>query len=133
MKYVFLLIALLAMNYSFSQKTSSDDGIHFGTGVLISGITYTLVYNKTKNKSKAFWYSFGLSTLAGLAKEFYDGNIISGRFDNSEFLATAAGGLTASVGFNIFTGKRKKQKEEEKLAILRSSTSQQYLLLEESP
>lgn len=133
MKYVLLLVAVLAMNYSFSQKSSSDVALHFGTGSLISGLTYTLVYNKTKNKSKAFWYSFGLSTLAGFAKEFYDGHIISVKFDNREFLATAAGGLTASVGFNIFTGKRKKQKEEEKLAILKSSISQQYLLLEESP
>lgn len=115
MKYTVTLWALIVFNLSFSQKTSSDDGIHFGTGFLISGVTYTLVYSKTKNKKKAFWYSFGLSTLAGLAKEFYDGEIISGRFDKSEFLATAAGGLTASYSFNIFTGKRKKEKREELL------------------
>lgn len=116
MKYIVTLCALILFNLSFSQKTSSDDGVHFGTGFLISGVTYTLVYIKTKNKKKAFWYSFGISTLAGLAKEFYDSEIITGRFDNSEFLATAAGGLSASISLDIFTGKRKKEKREELLA-----------------
>lgn len=116
MKYIVTLCALMLFNLSFSQKTSSDDGVHFGTGFLISGVTYTLVYSKTKNKKKAFWYSFGLSTLAGLAKEFYDGEIITGRFDKSEFLATAAGGLSASISFDVFTGKRKKEKRHELLA-----------------
>ncbi|BAO77616.1 hypothetical protein [Winogradskyella sp. PG-2] len=118
MKYLLLVFSLLIFNFSFSQKTSSDDGLHFGAGALISGTTYALVYGKTKNKKKAFWYSLGVSTIAGLAKEVYDGYIINGRFDTSEFLATGAGGLTASYAFNIFTGKRKKKKEEAKLASL---------------
>lgn len=133
MKYLIIFFALIFFNYSYSQKTSSDDGLHFGAGVVMSGLTYTLVYNKTKNKKKAFWYSFGITTLAGLAKEFYDGNIISGRFDNSEFLATAAGGLSASITLNVFTGKSKKNKEEEILAELNLSTSQQYPLRVELP
>ncbi|MBC2845336.1 hypothetical protein [Winogradskyella flava] len=112
MKFIFTLLVILSFNLSSAQKTSSDDGLHFGTGIVISGLTYSLVYAKTKNKSKAFWYSLGLSTMAGLAKEVYDGYIITGRFDKSEFIATAAGGIAASFSFNIFTGKQKKKKEE---------------------
>lgn len=118
MKYLPLVFALVFLNTSNSQTASSDDGLHFGVGALLSGTTYTLVYSKTKNKKKAFWYSLGVSTLAGLAKEWHDKNIVAGRFDTSEFLATAAGGITASFAFNIFTGKRKKEKQEEQLILL---------------
>ena len=119
MKYLLTLLAFAFLNLSFSQVTLGDDGLHFVTGAAISSGTYALVYGKTKNKKKAFWYSLGVSTLAGFSKEFYDGNIISGKFDTSEFVATALGGLTASYTFNIFTGKRKKKKQEEKLALLK--------------
>lgn len=120
MKYIVALFALAMFNMSTAQVTLEDDGLHFLTGAAISSGTYALVYSKTKNKKKAFWYSLGLSTLAGFSKEFYDGNIISGKFDTSEFISTALGGLTASYTFNIFTGKRKKKKQEEKLAKTKS-------------
>lgn len=118
MKTTLTLLVLFIFNTSISQTASSDDGLHFATGALISSATYALVYSKTKNKKKAFWYSLGLSSLAGLAKEVYDINIAKGRFDNSEFLATAAGGLTASLAFNIFTGKHKKKAKEKQIAKL---------------
>ena len=119
MKYIIALFALGIFNSSLSQVTFEDEGLHFLTGAAISSTTYYLVYSKTKNKKKAFWYSLGLSTLAGLSKEIHDGFIISGKFDTGEFVATALGGLTASYTFDIFTGKRKKKKREEKLAALR--------------
>lgn len=115
MKLLVVLILVFSFNINNAQVTLEDDGLHFTVGAAISSGTYAFVYAKTKNKSKAFWYSFGLSTLAGFSKEFYDGNIISGKFDNSEFIATALGGLTASYTFSIFTGKRKKKKQKEKL------------------
>jgi hypothetical protein len=119
MKFIITFFAIFIFNFGFSQKTSSDDGVHFGAGVVISGLTYKLVYAKTKNKKKAFWYSLGLSTLAGLSKEIYDGYIISGRFDSSEFFATTIGGITTSYTFNIFTGKKKKKKKAKELALLK--------------
>lgn len=117
MKIILTLLALSFFTVSSAQITLGDDGLHFLTGAAISSGTYAFVYAKTKNKTKAFWYSFGLSSLAGLSKEIYDGYIISGRFDTSEAIATSLGGLTASYTFNIFTGKRKKKKKEE-LALL---------------
>ena len=98
-----------------AQVTLEDEGLHFATGAVISSGTYAFVYSKSKNKKKAFWYSLGVSTLAGLSKEIYDGFIITGQFDTGEFVATALGGFTASYTFDIFTGKRKEKKREKAL------------------
>jgi hypothetical protein len=84
--------------------------LHFGVGAVLSSATYSIVYAKTKNSKRAFWYSLGVSTLAGLSKEIYLGYIIDGRFDSSELVSTIAGGFVASYTFNIFTGKKKKKK-----------------------
>lgn len=107
MKTIFTLLALSLTSLSSAQFISEDDMLHFATGALISGTTYSIVYSKTKNKKKAFWYSLGLSALTGLSKEIYDGFIIDGRFDTGELTSTVAGGLVASYTFNIFTGQKK--------------------------
>lgn len=119
MKFIATLLALGFINSSLSQVTFKDEGLHFATGVVLSSATYYLVYSKTNNKKKAFWYSLGVSTIAGLSKEIHDGYIISGKFDTGEFIATALGGFTASYTFNIFTGKQRKKKREKRLAALR--------------
>ena len=111
MKTILTILAVTMLSISHAQFVSEDDHLHFAIGAGISSASYTLVYSKTKNKKKAFWYSLGLSTLAGFSKEFYDGYIISGRFDTGEAIATFAGGLVASYTFNIFTGKKKKKNE----------------------
>ena len=118
MRFLILLFTLCFFNLSMSQITWKDEGLHFTAGAVISSTTYSVVYGITKNKKKAFWYSLGTSTLAGLAKEIHDGYIIEGKFDTGELIATSLGGLTASYTFNIFTGKRKKKKREKELAIL---------------
>lgn len=110
MKKLTLILALFLTSFCSAQFISEDDVFHFGVGALISSTTYTVVYSKTKDKKKAFWYSLGISTLAGLSKEIYDGYIINGRFDTGEFLSTTAGGLTASTTLDIFVGKKKSQK-----------------------
>lgn len=110
MKSLIVLFALFFTSFCSAQFISNDDKLHFGTGFLISGGTYTMVYSKTKNKKKAFWYSVATSTLAGLSKEIYDGHIISGRFDTGEMIATAFGGLIASTTLHLFVDKRKNTK-----------------------
>ncbi|WP_296316626.1 hypothetical protein [Winogradskyella sp. UBA3174] len=111
MKIIITIFALAFINLSSAQVISDDDKLHFAAGALISGTTYAIVYSKTKNKKKAFWYSLGASALVGLAKEVYDGYIISGRFDTGELAATTTGGLFVSTSFSIFTGKRKKKQK----------------------
>jgi hypothetical protein len=85
--------------------------LHFATGTVISGTTYSLIYAKTKNKKKAFWYSIGLSAFTGLTKEVFDEFVFGGRFDTGEFISTVTGGLAASYTFNIFTGQNKRRKK----------------------
>ena len=114
MKTVLLVLALCFMSNSNTQFISEDDALHFFTGAVISGTTYAIVYSKTKNKKKAFWFSLGAAALAGLTKELFDEFVFNGRFDTGELVATSAGGLCASATFNIFTGKKKKKKRKRK-------------------
>lgn len=108
-KLPILIIAFCMISFSSNaQFISDDDKLHLAAGALISAGTYTIVYSKTKNKSKAFWYSLGTSALAGLAKEVYDSTKKGNKFDTGEAIATTAGGFTASITFEIFTRKKKK-------------------------
>jgi hypothetical protein len=114
LKTIITVLTLFFFSVSNAQFISEDDSLHFLAGGVISGATYTIVYSKTKNSKKAFWYSFGAATLVGLSKEIYDGFIIDGRFDTGEVVATSIGGLIVSTTFNIFTGKKKKKKQKYK-------------------
>lgn len=93
----------------YGQFISEDDLKQFGAGVFISATTYAFVYSVTKNKKKAFWYGLGASTLAGFAKETLDSNRYNTKLDTGEAIATALGGITATVTLDIFVGKRKKK------------------------
>ncbi len=112
LKTIVLISVFFFVSHCNAQFISEDDILHFGVGAVISGTTYSLVYATTKNKKKAFWYSLGTATLAGLTKELFDEFVFDGRFDTGEMLATATGGLVASYTFNIFTGKKKKKKKD---------------------
>lgn len=120
MKIFTTILLFTFINLSFSQEITEDDGLHVLTGAAISSGTYAFVYSRTQNKSKAFWYSLGLSSLAGLTKEVLDETAFDGYFDTTEFASTILGGLTASYTFNVFTGKRKKKKQEEKKLVYQS-------------
>ncbi|SER00487.1 hypothetical protein SAMN05421824_2818 [Hyunsoonleella jejuensis] len=100
----------LTIGVCHSQMISGDDKLHFGAGAVISGCTYAVVYSVTKNKKKAFWYSLGASTIAGLAKEVRDSGQQNNKFDTGEWIATTAGGLTVSTTISLFNGKGKRRK-----------------------
>ena len=108
----FTILTIGVISVSNAQFISEDDALHALAGGVISGTTYSIVYRKTKNKKKAFWYSLGASAFVGLSKEIYDGFIIDGRFDTGEMVATISGGLVASFTFNIFTGKKKRKRKK---------------------
>ena len=101
-----LLIILLIPFLSYSQ-IPSDKQDHFVAGAAISTLTYIVVAETTKNKKKAFWYSLGVSTLAGLTKELIDENKYKG-FDSKDLLATSLGGFTVSITFQIILIKKQK-------------------------
>ncbi|WP_299110795.1 hypothetical protein [uncultured Winogradskyella sp.] len=113
MKILLTSLTFFIISTSNAQSISEDEMLHFATGAAISSATYAIVYSKTKNKKKAFWYSLGLSTLAGFSKEIFDKTIVQGRFDTGEAVFTGIGGLAASYTFNIFTGKKKKNQVNE--------------------
>lgn len=113
MKFLLTILTFCIINASNSQSMAEDDQLHFAVGATISATSYALIYSKTKNSKKAFWYSFGLSALAGLSKEIYDGYIIDGKFDTGEAVHTAIGGFVASYTFNIFTRKKKKTRDDD--------------------
>ena len=100
-------ISMFSIQFCNAQFISNDGELHVAAGAVVSAATYTIVYSKTKNKNKAFWYSLGASTLVGVAKEVYDSTKPLNRFDGADVLATTVGGLTASVTLSLFVGKKK--------------------------
>lgn len=118
MKTKLSIIALSLCFFCNAQGITDDEILHFTSGAVLSGATYALVYGKTKNKKKAFWYSLGISTFAGLTKEILDEVAFDGYFDGREFAATVVGGLVVSVTLEIFVGKKKK-KQKDKISALR--------------
>ena len=112
MKSIFITLFLIFWYSSIcnAQFISNDGEYHILAGAAISAATYTIVYSSTKNKKKAFWYSFGAATLTGIAKEVYDSTKKLNRFDAGDLAANSLGGLTASATFSLFVGKRKRNK-----------------------
>lgn len=113
MRILIIIFTLCFTSYCSAQFVSYDDRLHFGAGAVISAGTYTVVYLKTKDKKKAFWYSLGTSVLAGVAKEVRDSGQKNNIFDTGEIVATALGGLTASTTINLFVGKNKDKKHKD--------------------
>ena len=96
--FLLLLIPSLTLGQLLSEK---DKQLHFLSGMVISSVTYQLVYQKTKNKKKAFIYSLGTGILAGALKEFVDKNEPNNFFDKRDLLATGFGSFTMSLTFDI--------------------------------
>jgi hypothetical protein len=111
MKTIILILTLSFTSMCQAQFISQDGELHVAAGALISVTTYTIVYSRTKNKKKAFWYSLGVATLAGIAKEAYDSTKELNRFDSGDMAATVIGGLAASATLSLFVGKNKKNKK----------------------
>ena len=111
MKTFIVLLALSFTSFCSAQFVSGDDKLHLVAGFLISGGTYTAVYIKTKDKKKAFWYSLGMSALAGVTKELVDVSE-NERFDTGEIVATTVGGLVASTTLSLFVGNKRSNKSK---------------------
>jgi uncharacterized protein YfiM (DUF2279 family) len=103
-----IILLLLLPTLSFAQLlTEEDKQMHFAAGAITSTIVYDYVYRKTDSKKKALIYSIASSILVGTLKEVADSRIPGNRFDTRDLLATAYGGITFSLTFNILTKKKK--------------------------
>ena len=106
MKKLFLILLFPFLINAQSFFNQEDKQKHIAVGCTISAITYNYVYTKTESKAKAFFWSLGMSVLAGATKEGIDQLKYKG-WNNQDVGATALGGFTASVTFNILTQKNK--------------------------
>jgi hypothetical protein len=112
MKIIITLLVLSFTGLCHAQFISNDGEYHVAAGAVVSGVTYAIVYSKTKNKNKAFWYSLGASAFASIAKEFYDSTKQYNRFDAADSAATVVGGLVVSTTLSLFVGKKKNKKKQ---------------------
>tara|TARA_Y100000361_G_C11112582_1_gene318474 strand:+ start:83 stop:424 length:342 start_codon:yes stop_codon:yes gene_type:complete len=83
-----------------------DKQLHFGAGMITSGLGYTWSFNKHQDKKKALITGIATSIVAGIAKETFD-SIRGGDFDERDILATTLGGITVSVTIPLFKKKHK--------------------------
>tara|TARA_R110000851_G_scaffold147933_1_gene288008 strand:- start:23 stop:307 length:285 start_codon:yes stop_codon:yes gene_type:complete len=88
--------------------TEKDKHLHFLSGVIVSQLTYSVVYIKTKNKKKAFLYSISSSVIVGILKELSDNRQPNNRFDSKDLLATTYGGITMGITLNLIIKKKGK-------------------------
>lgn len=102
MKKILLLLLVLPIFANAQLLTEPDKQLHFAMGAAIQAGTYTIVYNKTKDKKKALLYSVGTAILAGTFKEIADSRQRSNRFDERDLLATTYGALSIGVTIQLF-------------------------------
>jgi uncharacterized protein YfiM (DUF2279 family) len=67
-----LIVFFMITNIVSAQIVQQDKLLHAGGCYVISSSVAALVYNKTNDKKKSLLYGFGVSVLAGVAKEVYD-------------------------------------------------------------
>lgn len=108
--FILILFYLMGSNSCNAQFISNDGEFHLIAGAVISSGTYAIVYSTTKNKKKAFWYSVGMATLAGITKETLDSTKKSNTFDVGDLAATTFGGFVASATLSLFVGKQKRRR-----------------------
>lgn len=78
------------------DKWGLDKVTHFLAGALVAVMAYLVVSMAGATQSASLAAGFGLSIVAGVAKE-----LIDERFEWKDLLATAMGGAAATVGIII--------------------------------
>ena len=78
---------------------AQDKQLHMGACYAVSSFTSALVYKKTKDKTKATVYGFGVAMLAGVIKEIHDIN--HGNSDVNDILANTIGSSLGVVTIRI--------------------------------
>tara|TARA_B100000287_G_scaffold286467_1_gene270042 strand:+ start:270 stop:659 length:390 start_codon:yes stop_codon:yes gene_type:complete len=107
-KQVNFKLCVLFVLFAFvsNAQIPKDKQLHFAAGVIASSAGYTYVWQKTRNKKKAFLAGVGTSILAGTLKELVDSTQDNNYFDTKDLTATALGGITVGVTINLFNKKK---------------------------
>ena len=102
-----LVFSLFVINLNAQTFVEQKDKhLHFAAGAMFGTVGYSYVYLKTKNKKKAIIGGLISATLVGTIKETLDSTNPKNKFDLEDLAATALGGITISVTFNLFNKKK---------------------------
>ena len=101
---VFSLFVINLNSQTFVEQ--KDKHLHFAAGAAFGSVGYSYVYLETKNKKKAIIGGLISATLVGTIKETLDSTNPKNKFDFEDLAATALGGITISVTFNLFNKKK---------------------------
>ena len=102
------LLLLLSLNSNAQLLTVGDKKMHYAAGYMFGGIAYGYVMEETDDKLKAFAASLGTALLAGTIKELIDSSKSDNKFDTRDLLATAYGGISIGLTFDLVARKDKK-------------------------
>ena len=108
-KLIFLYLILVPTLVFGQLLTEKDKQQHFTAGAIVSTLTYSVVYKRTKNRKKALLYSIASSVVVGTLKELADSRVPGNKFDTRDLLATSYGGISIGVTLNLVTRKKKKK------------------------
>lgn len=118
MKYrnILLFIALLTTSFAPSQvrigsySVEQDKAIHYLAGAVVTSTVHDLIFEKTKSKPKAVFYSFMTGVAVGALKETIDSRQKGNKFDDKDLLATTYGSMSIAIVISLDNLFRKKRK-----------------------
>tara|TARA_R110002012_G_scaffold37245_1_gene104504 strand:- start:837 stop:1223 length:387 start_codon:yes stop_codon:yes gene_type:complete len=87
-----------------------DKKLHYAAGILYGSVGYSYVWLKTKNKNKAIMGGLCSSLMVGIGKELIDSTQKGNMFDVEDLAATALGGISIGVTFNLFKNEKNSKK-----------------------
>ena len=105
-----LILPLIFSVTILQAQIQKDKQLHFAAGTIASATGYTFMYEKTKNKKKAFLFGVATAIAAGTLKEIRDSRQINNRFDVEDLAATTLGGISIGVTINLFNNDKTNKK-----------------------
>ena len=119
-----MLIFLWSISLVSQTDVKNDKLVHFGAGVLVSSLSYAVIYKNTKSVKKSLIYSTACAFLVGTAKEVYDSKYSNTGFGAEDLVATTLGGFVSSSVITIVLKDKNKKKQLEKIERLKIEEQQ---------
>jgi len=104
-----LLLLLATIPTNAQLLTEPDKKMHFAAGALFSALGYGVAYEITKDDRKAALYGIGTALLVGTIKELSDSTQSGNSFDRRDLLATAYGGISVGITFDLVRQRNQKR------------------------
>ena len=104
------VVLFFTLSITNAQEIPKDKQMHFAAGTITGSLGYSYIYNKTKDRKKAFTAGILTSIGVGILKESLDATQLRNKFDFKDLAATTLGGITINVTINLFDKKKKKKR-----------------------